>query len=40
MERVLKDVFAQCGDGTLLECPLIETLFGAPENITANGRRK
>jgi DNA-binding transcriptional MerR regulator len=28
MERVLKDVVAQCGDGTLLECPLIETLFG------------
>lgn len=28
MERVLKDVVAQCGDGTLPECPLIETLFG------------
>jgi MerR family mercuric resistance operon transcriptional regulator len=27
MERVLKDVVAQCGDGTLAECPLIETLF-------------
>lgn len=27
MERVLKDVVAQCGDGTP-ECPLIETLFG------------
>jgi len=27
MERVLKDVVAQCGDGTLPECPLIETLF-------------
>lgn len=28
MERVLKDVVVQCGDGTLPECPLIETLFG------------
>nr|RAW00470.1 MerR family transcriptional regulator [Aerococcus urinae] len=28
MERVLKDVVAQCGDGTRPECPLIETLFG------------
>jgi MerR family mercuric resistance operon transcriptional regulator len=28
MERVLKDVVTQCGDGTLPECPLIETLFG------------
>jgi MerR family transcriptional regulator, mercuric resistance operon regulatory protein len=27
MERVLKDVVAQCGDGMLPECPLIETLF-------------
>ena len=27
MERVLKDVVAQCGDGRLRECPLIETLF-------------
>jgi MerR family mercuric resistance operon transcriptional regulator len=27
MERVLKSVVAQCGDGTLPECPLIETLF-------------
>ncbi|MGH8032741.1 MAG: MerR family transcriptional regulator [Luteimonas sp.] len=27
MERVLKDVVARCGDGTLPECPLIETLF-------------
>lgn len=27
MERVLKDVVAQCGDGSLPECPLIETLF-------------
>jgi MerR family mercuric resistance operon transcriptional regulator len=29
MERVLKDVVAQCGDGTRPECPLMETLFGA-----------
>jgi MerR family mercuric resistance operon transcriptional regulator len=28
MERVLKEVVAQCGDGTLPECPFIETLFG------------
>lgn len=28
MERVLKDMVAQCADGTLPECPLIETLFG------------
>ena len=27
MERVLKDVVAQCGDGTRADCPLIETLF-------------
>lgn len=27
MERVLKDVVAQCGDGTRPDCPLIETLF-------------
>ncbi|WP_331374839.1 MerR family transcriptional regulator [Sinorhizobium chiapasense] len=28
MERVLKDVVAECGSGTRPECPLIETLFG------------
>ncbi|SJM33668.1 MerR family transcriptional regulator [Mesorhizobium delmotii] len=27
MERVLKDVVAQCAGGTQPECPLIETLF-------------
>ena len=27
MERALKDVIAQCGDGTRADCPLIETLF-------------
>lgn len=27
MERVLKNVVARCADGTLPECPLIETLF-------------
>ncbi len=27
MERVLRDVVAQCADGTRSECPLIETLF-------------
>jgi MerR family mercuric resistance operon transcriptional regulator len=27
MERVLKDMVARCADGTLPECPLIETLF-------------
>lgn len=30
MERVLKNVVAECGDGTLPECPLIETLFREP----------
>lgn len=28
MERVLKEVVAQCAGGTMPECPLIETLFG------------
>jgi MerR family mercuric resistance operon transcriptional regulator len=28
MERVLKDVVAQCGAGTRRECPLIDMLFG------------
>lgn len=32
MERVLKDVVTRCGDGTLPECPLIETLFREPAN--------
>jgi MerR family mercuric resistance operon transcriptional regulator len=32
MERVLKDVVAQCADGTLPECPSIETLFGKARN--------
>lgn len=27
MEHVLKDVVAECGDGTRLDCPLIESLF-------------
>ena len=27
MERALKDMVAQCTDGTLLQCPLIEALF-------------
>jgi len=27
MERVLQEVVARCADGTLPECPLIETLF-------------
>lgn len=27
MKRVFESVVAQCGDGTLPECPLIETLF-------------
>jgi MerR family transcriptional regulator, mercuric resistance operon regulatory protein len=29
MQRVLQDVVTQCGNGTLRECPLIETLFSA-----------
>jgi MerR family mercuric resistance operon transcriptional regulator len=32
MERVLQDVVAQCADGMLPECPLIETLFGNARN--------
>lgn len=31
MERVLRDVVAQCADGTSPECPLIETLFKEEE---------
>jgi MerR family mercuric resistance operon transcriptional regulator len=27
MERVLKDIVAQCGDGTRRDCPLIDSLF-------------
>lgn len=27
MERVLKDIVAQCGDGTRPDCPLIDSLF-------------
>jgi len=30
MARVLKAMIAQCADGTLPECPLIEALFRAP----------
>jgi len=30
MERVLKDVVAQCTEGNRRECPLIETLFREP----------
>ncbi len=30
MERVLKNVVAQCSGGTRRECPLIETLFREP----------
>jgi MerR family mercuric resistance operon transcriptional regulator len=29
MERVLKDVVAECGDGSRPDCPLIEALFRA-----------
>ena len=29
MERVLADTVARCADGTLPDCPLIETLFGS-----------
>ena len=35
MERVLKKVVAQCGDRTLPECPLIETLFSKASRITS-----
>lgn len=30
MERVLKTMVAQCADGTLPDCPLIEALYRAP----------
>jgi len=30
MERVLKGMIAQCADGTLPDCPLIEALFREP----------
>ncbi len=30
MERVLKDLVAECGDGSRPDCPLIETLFRTP----------
>ncbi len=30
MERVLRAMIAQCADGTLPDCPLIESLFRAP----------
>lgn len=30
MEHVLKDMVTQCAEGTLPECPLIETLFREP----------
>jgi MerR family mercuric resistance operon transcriptional regulator len=35
MERVLKDMVAQCADGTLPECPLIETLFHGEAAVTS-----
>ncbi|WP_454633552.1 MerR family transcriptional regulator [Bradyrhizobium cenepequi] len=35
MERVLKGVVARCADGTLQECPLIETLFQASPTLSA-----
>jgi len=38
MEVVLKDVIAQCGDGTLRECPLIETLFHSDRRISMQPR--
>ena len=34
MERVLKDIVAQCADGTPPECPLIERLFRSTPNMT------
>ncbi len=33
MERVLKDMIAQCADGTLPDCPLIEALFRTPGSL-------
>jgi MerR family mercuric resistance operon transcriptional regulator len=39
MERVLKDVVVQCADGTLPECPLIETLFRGISNTQTDLRK-
>lgn len=36
IERVLSDVVTQCADGTLPECPLIETLFDGTVAIKPN----
>jgi MerR family transcriptional regulator, mercuric resistance operon regulatory protein len=34
LERVLKDMVAQCVDGTLPDCPVIETLAAGPGRAT------
>ena len=39
MEHVLKDVVAQCGDGTPPECPFIEALFQGITHKEAEPRR-
>jgi MerR family mercuric resistance operon transcriptional regulator len=37
MERILHGMVLQCADGTLPECPLIETLFDGNAHETAGG---
>lgn len=39
MERVLSSMVAQCADGTLPDCPIIEVLFRAPKQEPAAAKR-
>lgn len=39
MERVLKEMVAQCAEGTRPDCPLIETLFRETTPLRTVGRR-
>lgn len=36
MERVLKEMVAQCADGALPDCPLIEALFRTPGTLSSD----
>ncbi|MGH6799160.1 MAG: MerR family transcriptional regulator [Roseiarcus sp.] len=40
MEGVLKDVVAQCGDGSRPDCPLIDTLFRAAAPLVRSPPRR
>lgn len=35
MERILQEMVLQCADGTLPDCPLIETLYKEPAGVRA-----